>query len=239
MGKEAVPILIDTFKNETGAVRIRSAFVLGAIGPDAKDAVPLIEEALEHENEVIQDRFLGILGSIAPEKYAPATIVPQAQFDPAQASQPDDLTYDAVAGSDWSGFHGPARDSVCRERGLLQTWPERGLRLLWKVDGLGRGLSTVSIAGGRLFTMGDRPSKDGSETQFVLAYSLQSGRLLWAKSVGLPNRDNGPRCTPTISGELVYALGTEGDLVCLDPAGGTVRWRRNLVSDFGARMMSG
>ena len=239
IGKEAVPMLIETFKNETGGVRIRAAFVLGGIGPNAKDAVPLIEEALESENEVIRDRFLGILSSIAPEKYAPAAIVPQARFDAAQASQPDGLSYGALAGGDWPGFHGPARDSVCREQGLLQTWPEQGLKLLWKLDGLGRGLSAVSIAGGRLFTMGDRASEGDSELQFVLAYNLQSRQLLWAAAIGPPHRDNGPRCTPTISGGLTYALGTDGDLVCLDAAGGTVRWRRNLVNDFGGKMMSG
>ena len=241
MGKEAVPILIDTFKNETGAVHVRSAFVLGGIGPDAKDAVPVIEAALEHENEVIRDRFLGILSSIAPEKYAPAAVVPQAQFDAAQASQPEGLTYGALAGGDWPGFHGPARDSVSRERGLLQTWPEQGLKLLWKLDGLGRGLSAVSIAGGRLFTMGDRPSEGDSQVQFVLAYNLQSRELLWATPIGPRHRGgpDGPRCTPTISGRLLYALGTEGDLVCLDAAGGTVRWRKNLVNDFGGKMMSG
>jgi len=241
IGKEAVPMLIETFKNETGAVHVRSAFVLGGIGPDAKDAVPVIEEAMKNESDVIRERFLGILGQIDPERYAPAAIVPQAQFDAAQASESDDLSFDAVAGGNWLGFHGPARDSVCRERGLLQTWPEQGLKLLWKLDGLGRGLSAVSIAGGRLFTMGDRPSEGDSQVQFVLAYNLQSRDLLWATPIGPRHRGgpDGPRCTPTISGGLVYALGTEGDLVCLDAAGGTIRWRKNLASDFGGKMMSG
>lgn len=239
IGKEAVPMLIETFKNETGAMHVRSAFALGGIGPDARDAVPVIEEAMKSENDVTRERFLGILGSIAPEKYAPAAIVPQAQFDAAKVGQPDDLAYGAVAGGNWPGFHGPARDSVCRERGLLQTWPEQGLKLLWKLEGLGRGLSAVSIAGGRLFTMGDRPSEDGSEVQFVSAYNLQTRELLWAAPIGPPHRGNGPRCTPTISGRFVYALGTDGDLVCLDAVGGTIRWRKNLVNDFGGKMMSG
>ncbi len=241
IGKPAVPMLIETFKNETGAVHVRSAFALGGIGPDAKDAVPVIEEAMKNESDATRERFLGILGQIAPEKYAPAAVVPQAQFDAAQASQPGDLTFDAVAGGNWPGFHGPARDSVCRERGLLQTWPEQGPKLLWKLDGLGRGLSAVSIANGRLFTMGDRPSEDGSEAQFVLAYNLQTRQLLWATPIGPRHRGgpDGPRCTPTISGRFIYALGTDGDLVCLDAAGGTVCWRKNLVNDFGGKMMSG
>ncbi len=239
IGKEAVPILIETFKNETGGIHVRSAFVLGGIGPDAKDAVPAIEEAMKSESDVVRDRFLGILGQIAPERYPPPAAAPQAQFDPTEASQPGDLTFDAAASRNWPGFHGPGRDSICRERGLLKTWPKEGPKLLWKLEGLGRGLSSVSIANGRLFTMGDRPSGDGSELQFVMAYNLQTRKLLWATPIGPPHRDNGPRCTPTISAGLVYALGTEGDLVCFDAATGTVRWRKNLIKDFGGKMMSG
>jgi len=89
--------------------------------------------------------------------------------------------------------------------------------------------------------MGDRPSQDESDLQFVTAYDLQRPRLLWATPVGPPHKGGppGPRCTPTVSGELVYALGTEGDLVCLQAATGAVRWRRNFPSDFGGKMMSG
>jgi outer membrane protein assembly factor BamB len=241
IGKDGVPTLIETFKNETGAVHVRTAFVLGAIGPDAKDAVAVIAEAMQNESDVNRVRFLGILGQIAPEQYAPSAVIPEAQFDAAEANQPADLTFGAVASRDWLGFHGPGRDSLCRERGLLKTWPKEGLRLLWKLEGLGRGLSSVSIADGRLFTMGDRPSQGESELQFVMAYDLQTRKLLWATPIGPTHQGDqpGPRCTPTINGELVYALGTEGDLVCLDAATGAVRWRKSLPNDFGGKMMTG
>lgn len=237
MGKEAVPVLIDVIENETGAVRIRSAFVLGAIGPAAKDAVPVLEAALEKENEVIRARFIGILSQIAPEKYAPAAVVPRATFDAAEAGRADQ----PAPSRDWPEFHGAARDAICRETGLLKTWPDGGPKLLWKLDGLGKGLSSVSIANGRLFTMGDRPSEDGEEMQFVLAYDLRTQKLLWATAIGPNYRGGppGPRCTPTVSGRLVYALGTEGDLVCLDIAKGTIRWKKNIVEEFGGKMMSG
>ncbi|MHC4298771.1 MAG: outer membrane protein assembly factor BamB family protein, partial [Planctomycetota bacterium] len=237
MGKDGVPILINAFQTETGGVRIRSAFVLGAIGPDAKDAVPVLEAALPNENEVIRDRFLGILSNIAPEKYAPPPVKPQARFDPAEA---DEQAPGPVAGGDWLGFHGPARDAICRETGLLNEWPEDGPKLLWKLEGLGNGLSAVSIAGGRLFTMGDRPCEDGKTMQCVLAYNVRTQELLWATPIGPPHASGqkGPRCTPTISGRFVYSLGTEGDLVCLDAASGTVCWHRNLAADFGGRVMN-
>jgi outer membrane protein assembly factor BamB len=41
-----------------------------------------------------------------------------------------------------------------------------------------------------------------------------------------------------VDGDLVYAVGTESDLVCLEAATGKERWRRSLERDFGGRMMS-
>ncbi|MHC4170608.1 MAG: outer membrane protein assembly factor BamB family protein, partial [Planctomycetota bacterium] len=112
----------------------------------------------------------------------------------------------------------------------MKSWPDGGPKLLWKLKGLGNGLSSVSIANGRLFTMGDRRSEDGKTMQCVQAYSLRTQELLWATPIGPPHArgQKGPRCTPTVSGRLVYALGTEGDLVCLNAARGTVRWKKNL-----------
>ncbi|MFZ5832287.1 MAG: PQQ-binding-like beta-propeller repeat protein, partial [Planctomycetota bacterium] len=140
---------------------------------------------------------------------------------------------------DWPQFHGPLRDNICRETGLLQSWPEGGPRLLWQIEGLGTGYSMVSVGGGRLFTMGDRPdaSAEGGKSQFVIAYDLQNHNELWATRVGPPHED-GPRCTPTVDGDLLYVLGTEGDLVCLETATGAVRWQKNLTRDFDGKMMS-
>jgi outer membrane protein assembly factor BamB len=41
-----------------------------------------------------------------------------------------------------------------------------------------------------------------------------------------------------VDGDLVYALGTAGDLVCLKAADGTEVWRKNLKKDFGGRFMA-
>jgi outer membrane protein assembly factor BamB len=109
--------------------------------------------------------------------------------------------------------------------------------LLWKLQGLGTGYSTVSIANGAIITMGDRSGTDGAEAQFVIAFDRATRTELWATRVGPPHKD-GPRSTPTIDGDLVYALGTEGDLLCLETKTGAVRWQKNLPRDFGGQMMS-
>jgi outer membrane protein assembly factor BamB len=145
-------------------------------------------------------------------------------------------TLGAAADADWPQWRGPNRDGVSAETGLLQTWPKGGPPLTWTAEGLGTGYSSVSVAGGRVYTMGDKDRR-----QFVLAVNDADGKLLWSAPVSTPTYDDqhvGSRTTPTVDGELIFALGSEGDLVCLDAASGKERWRKNLIKDFGGEMMS-
>jgi outer membrane protein assembly factor BamB len=133
--------------------------------------------------------------------------------------------------TDWPQFRGPNRDGVSMETGLLKEWPEGGPKLLWEVSGLGPGYSTVSIADGRLYTMGDR-KVNGEKSQFVYAYDLATRSELWSARVG-ESYDDGPRCTPTVDDGCVYAIGTSGDLVCVAIDTGRVIWTKNLLTDLG------
>ena len=139
------------------------------------------------------------------------------------------------ARGDWPQWHGPKRDNVSTETGLLRQWGPNGPALAWQASGLGLGFSSLAITNGRIFTMGDH----GAE-QFVEALDAQTGKMLWKTKVGPSHEDEygGPRGTPTIDGALLYAVGTEGDVVCLDTATGKEVWRRNLPKDFGGQMMS-
>jgi outer membrane protein assembly factor BamB len=93
----------------------------------------------------------------------------------------------------------------------------------------------VAVAGERVYTIGD---KDGG--QHVQALARADGTLLWSTRIGPPWHDEygGSRGTPTLDGELLYALGTEGDLVCLETATGKERWRKSLPRDFGGSVMT-
>ena len=138
-----------------------------------------------------------------------------------------------AAEGDWYQWRGPTRDSICKETGLLKAWPEGGPKLLWKLEGMGLGYTTPSFADGKIFTMGDR-----GEKQFLIVYDLKTQKELWATPVGGKHRD-GPRCTPAVDGECVYALGTDGVLVCCTTANGKIQWQKNFSDDFGGKMMSG
>jgi len=232
MGEESVPALIDTFENKTGGPRIRAAFVLGSMGPKAKAAVPALAKAMAKDTPVMQDRLAGVLSQIDPERFGRKS-THHGGYQPGE-SRP--LAVPTT--TDWPQFHGPARDSVCREHGLLQQWPEGGPKLLWTLQGLGRGYSTVSIADGKILTMGDRVEGSGSESQYVIAFDLKTRNELWATRVGPPFEDGGPRSTPTIDGSSAYVVGTEGDLVCLDTETGKIRWKRSFVDDFAGKYMA-
>ena len=145
------------------------------------------------------------------------------------------LTYHGeAAAADWPQWRGPNRDGLCSETGLLKSWSESGPKLLWEITGLGPGYSSMSIAGGRLYTMGDI-SIESETAQCVLAYELSTHNRLWAAKVGPRHNDGGPRCTPTVDDGLVYAIGTSGDVVCVDAGTGRVVWSKNLQKDFGGK----
>lgn len=141
----------------------------------------------------------------------------------------------AAPAPEWPQWRGPNRDAVAKETGLLAQWPESGPPLAWKASGLGGGFSSLSISGGRIYTLGDRQG-----SQQVVAMNLADGKIVWTAKVGPAWEDEygGPRGTPAIDGDRIYALGTEGDLVCLQAATGKEVWRKSLPRDFGGQVMS-
>ncbi|MBA7614501.1 Outer membrane protein assembly factor BamB [subsurface metagenome] len=142
------------------------------------------------------------------------------------------FSYNSTAGAaDWPQWRGPNRDGVCTETGLLKSWPEGGPKLLWELTGLGKGFSSLAIVDGRFYTMGDVRLKS-EKVQCVLAYDLSTRKRLWAAKVG-PTHNDGPRCTPTVDDGLIYAVGTAGDVVCIDGDTGKVRWSKNFQDDLG------
>jgi len=136
--------------------------------------------------------------------------------------------------SDWPQWRGADRNGQSSDTGLLQEWPEAGPPLAWKAAGVGRGFSSVAVAGDHIYTLGDQ-----GDDQFVFALKRKGGAIAWKTRIGSANKTDfpGSRSTPTVDGKRVYALGTEGDLLCLDAASGKVHWAKNLRNDLGATLM--
>jgi outer membrane protein assembly factor BamB len=136
----------------------------------------------------------------------------------------------------WRGIH---RDATSPETGLLKEWPKQGPPLAWKATGLGDGYAEVSVADGRVFTLGERRAADkpkGSVETFAIALDEATGRELWATRIGAAHGDGGPRSTPTVDGDRIYVLSPNGDLVCLSAATGKRRWGKDLPKDFGGQV---
>jgi outer membrane protein assembly factor BamB len=143
----------------------------------------------------------------------------------------------AAGAANWPQWRGPQRNGISQETGLLQEWPKNGPRLLWQVKDIGSGYSTPAVVGERLYLM----SNQGMEDEFVRALEVKDGKQAWSTrlgKVGNPNQKPSypaARSTPTLDGELLYALGSDGDLACLERATGKVRWQKNLRTDFGGQ----
>jgi outer membrane protein assembly factor BamB len=137
--------------------------------------------------------------------------------------------------ADWPQWRGPQRNGVSAETGLLKEWPKEGPRLVWQAKDIGDGYATPSVVGNRIYLLSNR----GLDNEFVQALSTQDGKQVWATRLGkVGNPDQTPsfptaRSTPTVDGGLMYALGSDGDLACLETASGKIRWQKNLRADFG------
>ncbi|HYU97250.1 MAG TPA: PQQ-binding-like beta-propeller repeat protein [Pyrinomonadaceae bacterium] len=119
----------------------------------------------------------------------------------------------------------------------MKQWPAGGPKLLWQVNDIGDGFSTPSVVGTRIYLMSNR----GMENEFAQALSTQDGKVIWTTRVGnVGNPDQNPpypkaRSTPTVDGDFVYVLGSDGDLACLEAKSGKIRWQKSIRKEFGGQ----
>jgi len=137
----------------------------------------------------------------------------------------------ATLGADWPQFLGPQRDSTSPETGLARTWPANGLKVLWELKA-GTGWSGPIVAGERaiLFHRIDNE-------EVIDCVDAATGKPIWnhrykTRYTDDFNFDDGPRSTPTISGNQVFTLGADGDLSAVELATGKPLWHRNLTKDY-------
>jgi len=142
-----------------------------------------------------------------------------------------------ASAADWPQWRGPRRNGVSQETGLLKEWPKEGPKLLWQLKDIGEGYATPAVVGGRVFVLSNR----GMDNEFVQALSVEDGKPLWTARLGnVGNANQTPpypmaRSTPTVDGELLYAMSSDGDVACLDASSGKVRWQKSVRTEFGGQ----
>ena len=129
---------------------------------------------------------------------------------------------------DWPQWRGPDRTDVSKESGLLKSWPEGGPKRVWLYENAGAGYSGPAIVNGKFYILGTR---DGGEILLVLdANTGKELRTTKLDRIHDDDRGDGPRGTPTVDGDRVYAMTGRGTVLCVSATDGKILWQVTMQS---------
>ena len=142
---------------------------------------------------------------------------------------------------DWPEFRGKGRLGVWNETGILERFPESGLRYTWRTP-VNRGFSGPSVSAGRVYLTDFAAVSRLKGTERALCLDEKTGKILWTREwdtdyTGLMETYAiGPRATPTVDGDRLYVVGAKGMLRCLNGKTGEVLWKKDYVKDYGTQV---
>ena len=149
-------------------------------------------------------------------------------------------TTSRLQADDWPQWRGILRDGNWSETGIVEQFPDTGLKVTWRAPVRG-GFAGPAVSGGRIFVL-DYEETPGSRTmdgtERLLALDEETGALLWSQTWPAAYRNimwkfaNGPRTPPTVDGDRVYVLGAAGMLVCLDTESGEIIWQVDTDTEY-------
>ena len=141
---------------------------------------------------------------------------------------------------DWPQWRGTDRLAVWSETGIVDRFPDSGLKVTWRTP-VRSGFAGPAVADGRVFVLDwreDPESRTLDGTERLVALDEETGAVLWTHEWATSYRmlqasyAIGPRATPTVDGDRVYAVGASGALRCVDAASGELIWSRNYIDDY-------
>lgn len=144
----------------------------------------------------------------------------------------------AVLAADWPVYRGPNHNGISSETDWKSNWGANGPKTLWKAS-VGVGFSTISVADGKAYTMGNSGEKsDAKDT--VYCFDAETGKQIWTHTYECPLQpkyyEGGTLATPTVDGDVVYTLSKMGHLFCLNADTGKVIWQKNMNEDLGFKL---
>ena len=151
-----------------------------------------------------------------------------------------------IQAGDWPQWLGPGRDGVWRENGIVESFPETGPEILWRVPAE-YGYSSPTVSDGKVYlsdyviTEGEVVNNPSGRNPLkgrerIRCFDAATGGELWSHEYDQPyfiSYPGGPRSTPTVADGKVYALGAEGKFLCLDAATGEVVWQQDWKEIYG------
>ena len=142
----------------------------------------------------------------------------------------------ASMAGDWPNYRGPDHNGISQETDWQADWGDTGPKMLWRTS-VGVGSSSVVVADGRAYTMGNQGDEESDQTDTVYCLDAATGAVIWEHSYPSPllpkYYEGGTLSTPSVDGEVVYTLSKMGDLFCLDATTGNVIWKRQLNRELG------
>tara|TARA_R110002049_G_scaffold72490_6_gene187427 strand:- start:128302 stop:130068 length:1767 start_codon:yes stop_codon:yes gene_type:complete len=128
-------------------------------------------------------------------------------------------------------FLGPNRNAVIENRSFEVPTDNNPPREVWRI-GVGEGWSSFAVANDRAVTIEQR-----NDQEWLTCYRLADGKLLWSCQNNARHENAlggiGPRSTPSIVDDRVYAQSATGFLWCVNVANGEILWSVDLLDLAG------
>ena len=133
----------------------------------------------------------------------------------------------------WSRYRGPYYNGLSHETGLVSGFTRSGPKFLWR-QRVGVGFSSLAVADGKVYTMGN-----GGDVDAVFCLDALTGEVVWRSGypadLGSGRYEGGPSATPTVHEGRVYVLSKNGELLCLNGRTGKTVWMKNVTEHTGAK----